>query len=104
MSGPGDIDQVLLQHNIDAIIAPTESRICTIAAFAGYPIGTMPLGYLQPTGRPHGLSILASAHQEAKILGIMHAYEKLVFSRVCPPLLEHFHSVRRNVDCKIGKH
>jgi len=53
---------------------------------AGYPIGTMPLGYLEETGRPFGLSVLASAHQEATILAVMAAWEKLMTRKIPAPL------------------
>ncbi|KAL7951871.1 putative amidase [Trichoderma barbatum] len=67
-AGPDGIDRVLEEYGVDAIIAPTETEIHKIASFAGYPIGTMHLGYLLPSGRPHGLSILSSKSNDALIL------------------------------------
>lgn len=54
----------------------------------GYPIGTMPLGYLLPSGRPHGLSILSSKCNDALILKIMHVYDTKSFTRRVPSQLE----------------
>ncbi|KAL8947465.1 MAG: hypothetical protein Q9222_006259 [Ikaeria aurantiellina] len=74
-------------HKLDALIAPTDSDISTVAALAGYPIGTMPLGYLEPSGRPHGLSVLAKADCEKNILEVMRAWEASGFERRLPPPL-----------------
>lgn len=87
-AGPETIDRALKEYGIDAIIAPTESEIHKIASFAGYPIGTMPLGYLLPSGRPHGLSILSSKCNDALILKIMHVYDTKSFTRRVPSQLE----------------
>ncbi|KAL7784958.1 putative amidase [Trichoderma ceciliae] len=86
-AGTDGVDRVLEEYGIDAIVAPTESEIHRIASFAGYPIGTMPLGYLLPSGRPHGLSILSSESNDALILGIMHVYETMSFTRKVPSYL-----------------
>ncbi|KAI1427349.1 putative amidase [Xylaria sp. FL1777] len=87
-AGPGNIDRVLQEHGLDVIIAPSDSPCSTAAALAGYPIGTMPLGYLEENGRPFGLSLLASAHQEAKILGVMAAWEALMPRKTPSPLTQ----------------
>ncbi|KAI0433439.1 putative amidase [Xylaria sp. FL1042] len=87
-AGPGNIDRVLQEHELDVIIAPSDSPISTAAAISGYPIGTMPLGYLEENGRPFGLSILASAHEEAKILGVMASWEPLMRRKIPSPLLQ----------------
>lgn len=96
LAGPENIDRVLGEHDLDVIIAPSDSPISGVAALAGeipcevntthkkradnkpnegYPIGTMPLGYLKDSGRPFGLTILASAGQEHKILALMRNWE-----------------------------
>ncbi|KAL3422796.1 hypothetical protein PVAG01_04543 [Phlyctema vagabunda] len=74
-TGPDNVDRVLREHNLDVILVPTDSHITTVAALAGYPIATMPLGYLEESGRPFGLSIISTAHSEATILGVMNAWE-----------------------------
>ncbi|KAK4081041.1 uncharacterized protein Triagg1_2573 [Trichoderma aggressivum f. europaeum] len=87
-AGPESIDRVLEEYDIDAIIAPTDSDIHKLASFSGYPMGTMPLGYLLPSGRPHGLSIFTSKYNDALILRIMHVYGTMSFTRKVPSPLE----------------
>lgn len=76
LAGPDNIDRVLGEHELDVIIAPSDSPISGVSALAGYPIGTMPLGYLEESGRPFGLTVLASAGQEHKILAVMRCWER----------------------------
>ncbi|KAK0755455.1 LOW QUALITY PROTEIN: hypothetical protein N5P37_012284, partial [Trichoderma harzianum] len=87
-AGPEGIDRALKEYGIDAIIAPTDSDIHKLASFSGYPMGTMPLGYLLPSGRPHGLSIITSKYNDALILRIMHVYGTKSFTRKVPSQLE----------------
>ncbi|KAJ4861604.1 hypothetical protein T069G_02558 [Trichoderma breve] len=87
-AGPEGIDRVLKEYCIDAIIAPTDSDIHKLASFSGYPMGTMPLGYLLPIGRPHGLSIFTSKYNDSLILRIMHVYGTKSFTRKIPSQLE----------------
>ena len=54
---------------------------------AGYPIATMPLGYLDFNGRPFGLCIIARAHQDALLLKVLSAWEATFGPRLPPPLL-----------------
>lgn len=51
-------------------------------------MGTMPLGYLLPSGRPHGLSIFTSKYNDALILQIMHVYGTKSFTRKVPSQME----------------
>lgn len=62
-----------------------DGRIPTIAAAAGYPVGTMPLGYSESNGRPFGMCIIAGSGQEGKILQAMSAWEAMVEERKPPP-------------------
>ncbi|KAI2601701.1 hypothetical protein GGR54DRAFT_645774 [Hypoxylon sp. NC1633] len=48
-----------------------DGRIPTIAAAAGYPVGTMPLGYSKTNGRAFGVCIVASKDQGHQILRVM---------------------------------
>lgn len=79
------IDKTLADYNLDVILGPMDGRIPTIAAAAGYPVGTMPLGYSKTNGRPFGMCIIASAGQEDKILKAMSAWEATMGKRVPPP-------------------
>ncbi|KAM0335643.1 hypothetical protein ACHAQA_000692 [Verticillium albo-atrum] len=64
------IDKILREYNIDVIIGPAESPMSSIAAASGYPIASMPLGYLDFNGRPFGMAALASANQEAVLIKV----------------------------------
>ncbi|PKK44313.1 hypothetical protein CI102_10892 [Trichoderma harzianum] len=85
-AGPEGIDRALKEYGIDAIIAPTDISMLTFNV--GYPMGTMLLGYLLPSGRPHGLSIITSKYNDALILRIMHVYGTKSFTRKVPSQLE----------------
>jgi len=83
------IDAALARHRLDAIVAPTTGPACLIdpvngdhflgacsqpAAVAGYPHVTVPAG--QVFGLPIGLSLFGGAWQDARVLGLAHAYER----------------------------
>lgn len=55
---------------------------------SGYPVGNVPLGYLDFNGRPFGLAVLAAKNQEAKILKFMNAWEGTFGPRKAPPMLQ----------------
>ncbi|KAL8849114.1 MAG: hypothetical protein Q9221_005883 [Calogaya cf. arnoldii] len=86
-AGEEAIDKILSEFGLDAIIAPTDSPISTVAALAGYPTATVPLGYHRQSGRPFGLSLVAKAHEEGKLLEIMNVYEATFPKRRLPHLL-----------------
>ena len=64
-----------------------DGRIPTIAAAAGCPVGTMPMGYSITNGRAFGACIVASANGEAKILRSMSAWHATMPARKPPPQL-----------------
>ena len=94
-AGPGArdcIDTMLVQHELDAIIAPTmgpawpidlvkgdktgRGEILTgLAALSGYPHVTIPMG--KTIGLPLGLSFLGAQNSEAKLLGLAYAFEQV---------------------------
>lgn len=47
----------------------------------------MPLGHHSQSGRPFGFCLVAKAHEEAKLLEIMHVYEATFPKRQLPHLL-----------------
>ncbi|KAH6622595.1 amidase signature domain-containing protein [Chaetomium tenue] len=81
------IDKTLAEYNLDVIIGPMDGRIPTIAAAAGYPVGTMPLGYSKTNGRAFGACIISGAGGEAKILRAMNAWHATMPARKPPPQL-----------------
>jgi len=80
--------KVLDELGLDAIAAPTDGPISTIAALAGCPSASVPLGYLDPSGRPFGLSLIARPKDEATLLRIMSAFEATFPKRRLPTLLK----------------
>lgn len=82
------IEKTLAEYDLDVILGPMDGRIPTIAAAAGYPVGTMPLGYSKTNGRPFGMCIVAAANNEDKILRAMRAWDATIAKRKAPPQLQ----------------
>lgn len=91
------IDKWLTAHKLDALIAPTTSpawRIdniigdhytgssSTLAAVAGYPSVTVPMGNVH--GLPVGISFIASAWQDDVVINLAHAFEQAFPARITP--------------------
>jgi len=91
------IDQVLKEHRLDALIAPTDGpawltdfingdhygrSFSSPAAVAGYPHVTVPAGHVQ--GLPVGLSFVGTAFSEASLIGMAYAYEQATMARRAP--------------------
>ena len=91
------IDQVMREHQLDALVAPTTGLAWLIdyingdassggfagpAAVAGYPHITVPAGYLH--GLPVGLSFVGGAYSEAALIGMAYAYEQATRHRRAP--------------------
>ncbi|KAL7786093.1 amidase signature domain-containing protein [Trichoderma afarasin] len=88
LAGPDGIDQILNLFKLDAIASLADSPLSSVASAAGYPIATMPLGILDMNGRPFGISMTASKHQEKKLFQIMSAWETLGARQPPPALME----------------
>ncbi len=92
------IDAALAKDNLDAIIAPTSSPAHVtdfingdrggpvytppLAAIAGYPSITVPMGFIQ--GLPVGISFFSRAWEESKLLKIAHGFEQATKARRPP--------------------
>ncbi|QRV89003.1 amidase [Ceratobasidium sp. AG-Ba] len=93
------IDAALVTYELDALILPSNGPTTTPAAFAGYPIVTVPLGFhpentvvvpksagpntLFPApGIPFGLAFLGSAYSEPSLIGFAYAYEQETHTRL----------------------
>lgn len=93
------IDQLLSEHNLDAMIAPTTSAAWSIdringdkylggsstyPAVSGYPNITLPMGYVHHL--PVGMSFIGTAFDEQALLGMAYAYEQATNHRRPPTL------------------
>jgi amidase len=92
------IDKAMREHELDAIIAPTDGTppwmidpivgdkilggCPSPAAMAGYPHITVPAGYVH--GLPVGLSFFAGAYQEGNLIRYAYAYEQATQMRRPP--------------------
>lgn len=92
------IDQVMKEHKLDALVAPTGGpawltdyingdhyggSFSTPAAVAGYPHITVPAGFTR--GLPVGISFVGGAWSEAALIGMAYAYEQ-ASKRRRPPM------------------
>jgi amidase len=101
LAGAEGIDAALAAHRIDALVAVTGSPAWSIdlvmgdnagvtcssspAAVAGYPIVSVPAGFVH--GLPVGVSFFAGAWQDAELMKIAHAFEKAHAARRPPAYL-----------------
>lgn len=90
LAGAEGIDRMLAQNGVVALIAPTMGPACfidpilkdqfvggsagTLAAAAGYPHLTVPMG--EVSGMPVGLSFIGPAWSEATLLNLGYAFEQ----------------------------
>ena len=99
LSGPEGIDKALSEHTLDALVAPTcapawkidaingdnyRGSASTLAAAAGYPHLTVPMG--QVYGLPVGMSFFGAAFTEAKLLAYGYAFEQTAGGFKAPDL------------------
>ncbi|KAF2469965.1 amidase signature enzyme [Lindgomyces ingoldianus] len=85
--------QTLGEFDVDVILGPADARMASVAACAGYPIATVPLGFAEFNGRAFGLNIIAPSNAEGKILQVMSAWEGTIpEGRAPPPLLVNWTS------------
>ncbi|KAJ6522781.1 amidase signature enzyme [Mycena vulgaris] len=91
------IDFVLKKFNLDAIVLPSHGFTTTPAAVVGYPIVTVPLGFLPDNvtigsagpetvypapGVPFGLSFLGTAFSDFELISFGFAYEQKTQTRL----------------------
>jgi amidase len=100
LAGAEGIDAVMLKYRLDALIAPTGGPAwlidlvngdggtasapgpSTVAAVAGYPHITVPMGF--DRGLPVGLSFFGRAWSEATLIRLAFAYEQATHHRAPP--------------------
>ncbi|OHE97691.1 hypothetical protein CORC01_07106 [Colletotrichum orchidophilum] len=86
-TGAEGLDAVFRENEIDVLNGPPTGRGTSVAILAGYPVGTLPLGYARFNGRAFGLTVIAPTNAEPLILRIMSAWDAIVFKRQPPPKL-----------------
>jgi amidase len=86
------VDAALKEYDIDVIMGAPTGRCATIYDMAGYPIGTLPLGYARFNGRPFGMACVAPANREDLIVRVMSAWEATLGPRKPPPQLVNWTS------------
>lgn len=98
LAGPDGIDRMLRANDVVALVGPTMPPAFLtdrlngdrtggagaggIAAVAGYPHLTVPMGLVK--GLPVGLSFIGPAWSEARLLSFGYAYEQAAQARVAP--------------------
>lgn len=95
------IEKLMDQHQLDALIAPTNGPAWTIdwvngdhfgggssepAAISGYPNITVPVGYV--AGLPLGISFFGRAWSEPTLITLAYAYEQATKHRKAPGFLK----------------
>ncbi|HXF98457.1 MAG TPA: amidase [Gaiellaceae bacterium] len=101
IGGPDGIDAVLREHNLHALVSPTDSPAWPIdlvngdhfifgtsspAAIAGYPIINVPMGFA--FGLPLGISFYGTAFSEPTLIRLASGFEAATRARRPPGLLE----------------
>ncbi|EIW79617.1 amidase signature enzyme [Coniophora puteana RWD-64-598 SS2] len=92
------IDAALEKYNLDALILPKDANASKPAAIAGYPVISVPLGFMpndtpyapeEPKplyqdgpGYPYGIAFLGTAWSESKLLGYAYAFEQATMVRL----------------------
>ena len=97
------IDGLLAKNNLDAFVGPTSGAAYSIAAVAGYPSITIPLGLrdippstnasgtaIPGTTQATGMLFFGAAWSEPKLLKYAYAFEQMTKGRVTPQFLPTF--------------
>ncbi|WAO85009.1 Hypothetical protein NCS54_00224200 [Fusarium falciforme] len=80
------IDKVTSEQGVDVVVCCSDSYFAGVSVAARYPMAAVPLGYIESSGRPYGLQPIAPAHQEAKLVRFMAAWERVFPPRRVPDL------------------
>lgn len=79
------IDAVVAKNNVDALVGPTTGTSWSIAAVAGYPYITVPVGLRGSSAL--GMSFFGKAFTEPQIIKFAYAFEQKTKARVTPQFL-----------------
>jgi amidase len=113
-AGPDGIDRLLAEHDVAALISPTQSPApvidlvngdagmgpgdSSLAAVAGYPYITVPMGEVH--GLPVGLSFIGPRWSEARLLGFAYSYEQASHAARPPSFAPDVLHPRRARSCR----
>ena len=95
------IDALIASNKLDALIGPTSGQAWSIAAVAGYPSITIPLGFrnipaiaaagnapaVAATIQPAGMFFFGTAWSEPTLIKYAYAFEQMTKARVTPQFL-----------------
>ena len=79
------IDAVMAKDKLDALVAPTSGATWSIAAVAGYPYITVPVGLRENT--PSGMGFFGRPYSEPTLIKYAYAFEQKTKGRMTPQLL-----------------
>lgn len=79
------IDAVMAKDNLDALIGPTSGAAWSIAAVAGYPFITVPLGLRENAAT--GMAFFGKPFTEPQLIKYAYAFEQRTKARVEPQFL-----------------
>ena len=104
LSSRKTITDLMQKNNLDALCGVTNGLACCIdlingdydtgyslstpAAISGFPHITVPMGFVQDL--PIGISFMATAYTESKLLGLAYAYEQASNKRKAPKFLTSY--------------
>jgi amidase len=80
------IDAAMAANDLDAIVSPAWSLLISVAAVAGYPSVSLPVGY-RADGTPVGFMFAGGARQEGKLLRFAYDLEQELNARRPPSFL-----------------
>lgn len=69
------IDEQLIEHNLDAVIAEADGYSQFVAAVAGYPAVTVPSG-MKEEGRPTSVFFFGTRWSDPQLLALAYSYEQ----------------------------
>jgi amidase len=88
-------DRIFAEKEVDLLMGPSDGRIVTIAAVAGYSAGVVPLEFADDFNRKaYGVTIVAKAGREDRIFEAKSAWEKTMPGRKRPPLLKDWDATK----------
>jgi amidase len=82
------IDAVMAKDNLDALVGPTTGAAWSIAAVAGYPFITVPLGLRENTAT--GMGFFGRPFSEPQLIKYAYAFEQKTKGRVTPQFLSTY--------------